>query len=724
MTAGRIALTELRRLTSGRLPRLAVLALVLVPLLYGALYVYANWDPYSRLHNVPAAIVNADTGAKTDPSDPKSAELHAGQKVVDQLRASDSFGWQVTDAADADTGVHDGRYGFALVIPPGFSAALASPGQSVNGTAQPEQAQIRVITNDANNYLVGTIANQVVAKVKEAVSSETGAQAADRLLIGFSTIYDKTRQAADGAGQLANGAGQLTDGSNAAHAGADKLAGGAQQLATGANQLNSGQRQLQAGAAALADGTQQAATGTAKLQSGSHQLSAGLGTLQQKTAQLPQQTRQLADGAAKVADGNEQLAAKADVIANAAQTFVNQLGTTREAIHQQLLAAGFTEAQAQQVLAALDQLNKPITDANGQLQSQIRPLDALAVGSRQVANGAAQLAQAAPALSGGIAQASDGSRQLTGGIDQLATGVNQLNSGAHQLKAGEDQAVAGSSQLAGGSGQLANGANQLADGTKRLADGSAQLTDGSRKLADGLGQGAQQIPHPDDQARAATAQTIGDPVKVDASKQSTAGTYGSGLAPFFLALALWVGGYVLFLLVKPLSTRALASRTSPWSVALGGWLAAAALGVAQAVLLFLVAVFGLGVHAAHPWAVLGLMVFASLSYIALLHALNALFGSVGKFLGLILLILQLISAGGTFPWQTTPDTLHPLHYLLPMSYVTDALRHLLYGAGFAGVATAVTVLASYLVAGLLLSTVAAYQQRSWTAIKLKPELAI
>jgi len=62
MTAARLALTELRRLTCGRLPRLALVAMLVVPTLYGGLYLYANKDPYAGLAAVPAAIVVEDAG--------------------------------------------------------------------------------------------------------------------------------------------------------------------------------------------------------------------------------------------------------------------------------------------------------------------------------------------------------------------------------------------------------------------------------------------------------------------------------------------------------------------------------------------------------------------------------------------------------------------------------------------------------------------------------------
>ena len=54
-------------------------------------------------------------------------------------------------------------------------------------------------------------------------------------------------------------------------------------------------------------------------------------------------------------------------------------------------------------------------------------------------------------------------------------------------------------------------------------------------------------------------------------------------------------------------------------------------------------------------------------------------GSVGQFLGLVLMVLQLVTAGGTFPWQTLPAPLAALHHVLPMGYVVDAMRQFMYG---------------------------------------------
>ncbi|MCI2421820.1 YhgE/Pip domain-containing protein [Saccharopolyspora sp. K220] len=674
MTSFRLAATELRRLTSGKLPKLALLAVTLVPLLYGAMYIYANWDPYGKLDSVPAAVVIDDAGARRD----DGSQLRAGQDVYRELVESGTFDWQRTDEQQAGDGVASGRYTFALVVPKDFSAALLSPADFA-----PRQAKLQLITNDANNYLVGTIADKVASEVRNGVAANAGTEAANQFLLGFSTVHDKTVEAADGAGQLADGAGQLHDGLGQAER-------GTAQLSTGARELLDGQTELAAGANQLSDGTQK--------------LHNGLDELRGSTAALPEQTAKLADGAEQVAAGNEELAAKAEVLGGVSQEIADHLDETKARLADQLRQAGTDGTTVQRIVASLDQLGSPLTEANGKVQTQVGQLRALADGSRQVADGNRQLANATPTM--------------TGGIGRLAEGAAQVDDGAHQLRDGQQQALAGTRQLS-------SGADQLAGGTRQLTDGSGQLADGSNTLAAELGKGANDIPNPDERTRTATADTIGDPVAIDTQAQVRADTYGAGLAPFFLGLALWIGGFVLFLLMRPLSSRALAAGVAPWRIALGGWLPAAAVGLVQAVLLYLVVVFGVGVHPAHAWWTLGFLVLTSFAFTAVVHSLNAAFGPKGKFIALVILVLQLVTAGGTFPWQTIPEPLHPLHQVLPLSYVVSGLRHLLYGgASTASVTNAVAVLLCYLVAALLLSTIAAWRQRIWTPSRLKPELSL
>ncbi|MFD5244104.1 YhgE/Pip family protein [Amycolatopsis sp. NPDC058340] len=631
MNPVRIAANELRRLSSGTLPKLAMAALVLVPLLYASFYLYANYDPYSRLDKLPAAVFTSDTGAK----DSAGVERNVGREVTDELVKSGTFQWHEVSQDEAAKGVRDDKYSFAIGIPRDFSTALLS-----SGNFQPQQATITLTTNDANNYLSGTIAKQVAEQVRKTIAEKVGSEAADKFLVGFSTIYGKIQEASTGASQLADGAG--------------KLKTGQQQLADGANQLASG----------------------------SSQLATGLGTLKSSTAQLPAQTQKLADGAGKVADGNQKVADAASLAATASGDIQAKLDGYRTQLAQDLRDAGVPETKVQEILSRLDTLRSPVDQANTKIQGANSQLAQLASGARQVSDGAHQLASATPQLTSGIAQAADASVQIR------------------------------------------DGAAKLNDGERTAVTGTNQLADGSVQLRDGLAAGLKEIPNPDDPTRAATANTIADPVAVNSSGVASAGTYGAGLAPFFISLATWIGAFVLFLLLRPLSTRALTAGASPFKVALGGWLSSALLGIAQVIVLFGAVTWLVGIDVAHPLGAIGFAILVSLTFTSVVHALNAFFGAVGKFLGLVLLVLQLVSAGGTFPWQTIPDALYPLHIALPMGYAIDGFRHLLYSGASMEILGDIGVLLAYLVGGILVSTLAARKRRTWTVSALKPELAL
>jgi putative membrane protein len=687
MTAIRMALSELRRLTAGRLPKLAVVALLCVPMLYGGLYLYANHDPYGRLDKVPTAVVVEDAGTTMSTGE----KLSVGPQVADELVRSKSFDWHRVDRAEASAGVSNGKYEFALVLPKSFSADLASSAEF-----EPRQANLELLTNDANNYLAHTIANQVVAQVTKSVAAQVSETAASKLLAGFSTIHDQVTKAAAGAGQLQTG---LTS-----------AATGVTKLQTGATQLNTAQEQLSAGANKLSTGLAQASKGAGDLATGAGRLSTGLGTLKTKTAGLPTQTRTLATGADQVADGNEKIAGTGQQVATASSTLVKDLTTLDAGLADRLKARGFTQAQINQVLAETAKLRGPVVTANTKIQSTSKQLNQLATGARQVSNGATALANATPALTAGIKTAATGASQLSTGATHLKTGVGSLQVGASQLATGEQQAVVGQ-------GQLLTGVNSLATGVGKLKTGATELNTA-------LANGAKSIPNPSPEARKAVAETLGAPVGLENSSQATADSYGAGLAPFFLSLSCWIGAYVLFLLVRPLSPRALAGLQAPIRVALGGWLPPALFGAIQAALVFTAVIFGLGIDTAHPWLTVGYLMLTSLTFVAILHALSAWFGAVGKFLGLVLMVIQLVSAGGTFPWQTIPEPLYFFHHALPMSYAIDGVRHLMYDGPGNSLGKDLLVLAAWLLAGLGASALAARKQRVWPAKKLQPELVL
>ncbi|GAA2019358.1 YhgE/Pip domain-containing protein [Pseudokineococcus marinus] len=711
--------TEVRRLLASPMARLAVLALALVPVLYAGLYLWANHDPYERLDQVPAALVVEDEGASTG-----GVLLSVGSQVARDLEVDGELDWQRTDAQDAAEGVRDGRYEASLLVPATFSSDLASVQQAVSAgdPAPPRQAQLELTTNDATSYLGRTIAERVVAATQQAVADQVGEQAASSFLVGFSTVSQQLQQAADGAGALADGLGQASEGADGLVQGADALLTGQRALAEGADGLATGAGQLADGTGAAVAGVDQLVTGVEQLDAGATALAGGLGQLRDGTAALPEQARALADGSAAVAEGNAQVAQTADAVATASADAVAGLAAARGDLEAQLRDLGLDDAQVAAVLARTDELVAPVQDAQAQVQEADASLQALATGSAQVAQGAGALADAAPALAQGVAASADGADALATGTGQLLEGVRPLAASARALDEGASALADGAGQLAAGEDQAVTGTEQLAGGARALATGVGQARDGAASLRDGLVQGASGVPDLSADQRERAVGAINDPVATASASTAQVSTYGAGLAPYLLALSLWIGGYVLFLVVRPLSRRAAAAGRSALGTALGGYGPAAAVGVVQSVLLWTVVVAVLRLEPAAPLGLLALLLLTSATFVAVVHALVAWFGLTGQFAGLVLLVLQLVSSGGTFPWQTLPAPLAAVHQVLPMSYAVEAFRSLTAGGSARPVLTAVAVLGGYLVLALAASALAARRGRVLSPADLRPAL--
>nr|BFF16152.1 hypothetical protein GCM10025699_74550 [Microbacterium flavescens] len=245
--------SELQRLTSTGLARLALVALMTVPLLYGGLYLWANQDPYAKLDQVPAALVNADAGSEVD-----GAAVNYGDDVENEVLDGGDFDWHQATAEEARAGLEDGTYDFTFTIPTDFSADLASASGD-----DPQRAQIVLATNDTNSYLSTTIAEQAAKTIRASVTERVGKEAATQLLVGLSDIRTNLGDAADGAAQLNDGLGTSVGGADQLVAGAEDAESGADRLASGASDAKAGADRLAAGAASAATGAHTLADGTA-----------------------------------------------------------------------------------------------------------------------------------------------------------------------------------------------------------------------------------------------------------------------------------------------------------------------------------------------------------------------------------------------------------------------------------------------------------------------------
>jgi putative membrane protein len=452
----------------------------------------------------------------------------------------------------------------------------------------------------------------------------------------------------------------------------------------GATKLVDGSATAQSGASSLATGTSQLADGTKQLAAGASQLADGNAQLANGAQQLSSGAQQVASGAQQVASGNQQLATAADGAGSTAQQLADEAAAQEAGILQKLTDAGASPDQ----IAAAQKLFSQVQAGNTQVQTLVGKVDQLSAGANQVSAGAAQVA-----------------------------------SGSATLAAKSGEAASGAATLAAKTGEAASGAAQASAGAAQLRDGLTTLRSGTAQLRDGLADGVTKIPDNSPSLQKKQASTIADPVNLKNDSITSAGTYGAGLAPFFVALAAWIGIYALFLIVKPVSRRAITALHSPIKITLAGWLTPGLLGSVQMIGLFAIVAGALQFSIQNPVGMFGMMALASMTFAAIILALNVWLGSVGQFLGLVLMVLQLVTAGGTFPWQTLPGPLAALHHVLPMSYAVDGMRQLMYGGNPATAWADAGVLALWMLIALLVSAIGVTRMTHFRTLRdLRPSL--
>jgi len=596
----------------------------------------------------------------TGATDDEGAAVNYGRDAADQLLESNDFDWIEVSSAEAKSGIVSGEYDFGLTFPADFSTHLASAGGD-----DPTDATLALTTSDTNSYLSTTLAERAAEAVRVRVAEQLGEEAAGTLLASLEQVREGLIEAADGATRLSDGA------------------------VTAA----SGAVEVSAGAATAADGAATLSTGNASLSTGASQLGSGLARLDTQAAGLPAAASALSTGAATVAAG---VATARDGSASLA---------TSSAQAKDLAAALQTETTAAFADGSVS------TEEAASIQAQLTRLNQLTTG---VSAAASTVSSGLGSLADGATKVSTGAATLNGQAPALATAVHTAATGSATLATGARTAATGAASLASGTSDLADGASALSTGVASLSTGATEL---STSLNDAVGR----IPGSTDAERSKAAAAIADPVVVDKTALTEAENYGSGLAPFFITLAAWIGMYALFLLVRPLSRRALTAVRRPVRTALAGWITPALLGVVQVAALFAIVTFGLGMHSSSPIALLGFLAFISVTFAAIILALNVWLGSVGQFIGLILMVVQLVTAGGTFPWQTLPAPLAFIHQGLPMSHAVDGVRQLMYGGSSAAFWATVLPLALWLVVSLAASVLGALKQgRFRTLRELRP----
>lgn len=648
MIKNKMLQAEWKHLFNNKILLISMAVISFIPILYSGFFLGSIWDPYGQTKNLPVAFVNEDKGASLN-----GKSLNVGESVEKKLKDNHDLGWEFVSKQQADEGVNSGHFYAVVTIPSDFSQKAASITES-----EPQQAVINFTTTPAKNYIGSLVSNQAAAKVKSSVSEQITQAYAKGILENLDKLGIGLDAAANGASTLHDGLGRLQSGTQTYVGGVKQLAVNQQSLTGGLAQLSDGSRKLQAGLGQLSNNL--------PTESQLSQLSNGMKQLQSGINQLN----------ASVSNPSPALMAQQNKVKTDAQTLVQ----TMEASKSDLLAAGGTlqtlGAQAaasgsNSTTISLPQISN-ISRAFTKTQTIIAQTTTL-LGDLQTLT--QQLSAQQTQLQAGVSVLNNGVNQLTPNAITAFNGYNSVRFANNQLLAGSASLTNGLSEAKSGSQKLANGASLLESRSGALIDGTSQLASGADTLANKLADASNRIKI--QPTGATTQQQIANPVKSEVTEKGNVPNYGYALSPYVLSLSLFVGAIVLNVIYPIRKTFSEQESAIRW------WLSKASVaGVAafmQATILMLVMVFFLGLTPEHPAHFIGAIYLTSFAYMSIVSLLVIVLDNPGRFLAMILLVLQLGSSEGTFPIQTANGFFQTINPLVPMTYSIRALRQAISG---------------------------------------------
>lgn len=676
----RLFFHDVRRLGTNIMTGIVIFGLAIIPSFFTWFNVIASWDPFSNTGNLKVAVASLDAGYT---SELMPVRINVGEQVLGALRANDELDWVVTTRDEAIKGAENGEYYAAIVLPESFSQDMLT--FFVAG-AQP--TAIEYYQNEKKNALspkiTGQGANEVTAKISEtftetiseialALISQTSDFLSDAdtqaVLNGlsahtqnvgaqlrslaqtvdmFTALLATSTPLVDNAYNLIDATGQSFDEASSV----------VKQGLTAASQLQ-GNLTVATGALTLAlDATAAAYEAVAVAVD---QVYTDAGQLNQSSVQV------LADLQTQV---NQQVAGYVTLRDRLANEVLPNTPVELQA-GLQVVIAKLDQAIVwqQQIATALQNSNDAIADGNADLQERHEQIKAAISAAKEA------LAEVKTSYE----------KELLPQLQSLGSSLQKLKTDTAAIKS---HLAATSKDLGVGAGGVQEKLGQAQAVTASLAQELRQVADEFSELYVAIAKASSsgdlsvltEIIGADP---GVLATSLAEPVGLERTAIFPIQSFGAGMTPLYIVLALWVGALLLSVTVKVNITPADYPHVSGLSLNQQFWGrygVFALIGLVQSTILGLGLLLFVDVHAVHPWQFMFACWVTSLVFTLLIYAALVGFGNAGKALSVLLLVIQISGSGGAYPLQLLPSWFQSISPLLPATHAVAALRSAIAGS--------------------------------------------
>lgn len=614
-----------------------IIGLLIIPILYSFFYLKAFWNPYGNLKDLKVAVVNLDNNEQ-------------GNKLTKEIINNDTMKFIETSENKANKGLNNKEYYAIITIPKDFTEKIDKVKKG-----DYETAKIVYSPNQKTNYLASQIINKAITKIEKnlilsidsnVVTSlkenlDNTPSSLDSINSGFNTIKTNLKT-------LSNGTNTLSNGTNELKTNYIKFNEGISSLNKNYNEFNNGVNEVNKGSNDLLNGIKS--------------LNNGIETLSLKTESFD-----------TVNDSLNSLETGVDNLNSGINNYVTGVNSYLTNVSNYCNEMQFDPMQTDQTspLFSLCYQTNLLKDLSNQAS--------LTYNGQMLTTKSTYLNtnvnQNIPVLINNLNQLNIAISKLKKGSNSLLNGANKLNSGINTLNDNSHKILDGTNELNNNSKLLVNGINNLDSGANKLNNGTNLLYSGVNDSIIKLDNKISDVKNDISKLKGIDNYTS-NPVEIEEKDVNRVDEYGVAFAPYFISISLWVGSLVLLIvLLFDLRDRfKLFSRNNKTYKRTIGYYVLATL---QAIILGIVLKFALGYSVTNYLLYfIGLIVIAN-CFMSILQFLIYAFDDIGKFLAIVIMVLQLAACAGTFPIETVPIVFQKISPLMPMTYSVNLVKEII-----------------------------------------------
>lgn len=692
------------------------IVVMLIPIIYSFFYLKSYWDPYGNLTDMKIGVVNLDVGENGE---------NQGEEFLSELKDSNVFNINEVTKDEANDGLENGKYYAVITLPENFTKSLNS--------AKEENKQIANIDytpNKEKNYLATQIINSAIKTIETNLQGKIGNKVVANLTDNLQEVPNKLQDVSDGSSKLLNGSKALEDGMktlssgtnslnnkysefdegiSSANSGSKKLNSGMSELNSGINTVQTGAKKLDTAMEQVNNGTTELATrssqGINKLQGGISNLNYGANSFNSSLNEYTNGVNALASGIISYTTGANELVSNMNTYISSVDNFtanINNLvngiiaygNTNPEELTASAdlntayqIALGIKQSSSINTLntsgSGLKSAGSSLISSNTTLQTSANRLitssDVIKNGSQTIVGGVNTLASSSQELNSmtdGIATLQSGLNEVKQGTSSLAYGTKTLKAGSDELKNGTVSLNSGLNTLKTNSSVIKKAINDINQGSSSAYDGTAKLSTGVNTLKIGVDNGIFNTKKELKKLNGLDKFTE-NPVEFSEKSYGEVDSYGVAFTPLFLCIGLWVGSLMCYVVLYYDQRKRFGVFGNDYKNKFIQNILYIGLGAIQGLLTGLLLKLGLGFNVDNQLLYYVESILIGITFMSIIQFLIRNFGDIGKFLALIILVLQLAASGGTFPVETITKGFRVFTPFLPMTYSINALREVL-----------------------------------------------